>query len=607
MLASVAGDAVVSAPTSPATASAPHDRDPVRRVEADGPMPDASTLAFSGHIERWVPGVEVEVHRELDLQEDLYLQDHCFDPYVSDADPHRERLSVVPLTVSLEMMAEVASLLMPGRVVVGAKQTMVGKWIDINPHESNVVLVITAKIKDDPDQVHVTIGPRGADQPVGDSTVVFADRFPTAPEVGPLVLEAQRPPRQSAEELYSDRRMFHGPRFRGVAALEAVGRNGLVAQLEVLPTDNLFKSTPDPRFHIDPFLLDAAGQLVGYWPIEYLDEGFVLFPIRIKEVIRYRRNLQPGQRAQCRLRVTQVSSRQLSADLDIIAPDGTLWMRIIGWEDWRFYWSLNFYDFWRYPDRELISESVVLPAGVCSTDAECRRMAPVGELGKSIWENLWAHMILSRRELGEYRGMAEGPGRTAWILGRVAAKDAVRTWVKRRCGLVLYPADVEVHNDQAGQPIVGGYWLDQVGRPPHLSISHKNTLSIALADDQPVGIDLEWVESRDDGFRALAFAESERALLESLNGRDPDEWYTRAWCGKEAAGKAMGTGLADGPRQMVIRAVDADTGEMHITCEQNGAAQDSAPPRREFAVHTTRDGDYVMAVALGIGSAHATT
>ena len=68
------------------------------------------------------------------------------------------------------------------------------------------------------------------------------------------------------------------------------------AKLDVLPTDDLLSWDREPVFHFDPCLLDAAGQLVGYWPIEYCTEGFVLFPIRINQLTVYGGARRAGER-----------------------------------------------------------------------------------------------------------------------------------------------------------------------------------------------------------------------------------------------------------------------------------------------------------------------
>ena len=575
--------------------------------------PDASALAFAGRIVRITPGREVMVTRDVTLDEDLYLYDHCFDPSTSEWDDQRDRLHVVPLTVSLEMMAEVASLLAPDRRVVGAKSMHASKWIEVHRGAGPVVLSIAATRAEDADEVRVAIRRLGMDAAdsqkptaaLAEATIVFASEYPSAPAVDEWRLRNPRTPACTAEALYAERRMFHGPRFHGVVSFDEIGEDGLTAQLEVLPRNDLLASRPAPRFWIDPVLLDAAGQMVGYWPIEYVMDGFMMFPIQIQEISLYREPLAPGVRSRCQVRIREIGRRQVRADIDIIAPDGGLWMRVRGWTDWRFYWERSFYDFWRFPNKGLVSEAVILPLPDGCNDIECRRLAPMGEVGTSIWENLGAHLLLSQRELDEYHAMKDGPRRTEWIFGRAAAKDAVRAWLKRHHGMDVYPADVEIHSDGHGRPYADGPWVRRIDEAPRLSIAHKGAFAVAAAGRGVLGVDLETIESRDAGFDAVAFDDDERRLLERLEGTHRDEWVTRAWCAKEAAGKAMGVGLADGPATMVVRELDPLAGAILVSCGSTTAACTSRANGSRFVVHSIRDGNYIVAVAVEERNGHA--
>jgi phosphopantetheinyl transferase len=510
------------------------------------------------------------------------------------------------------MMAEVASLLAPDRRVIGAKSVHASKWIEVHRGAGPAALSITATRAEGADEVRVAIrphDPNGTDSQkptpaLAEATIVLAADYPSAPSVGEWRLRNPRLPACTAETMYTERRMFHGPRFQGLVSFDEIGEDGLTAQLEVLPRTDLIRSTPAPNFRLDPVLLDVAGQLVGYWPFEYLTEGFMMFPIQIQEISLYREPLAPGARSRCQVRIRDIGQRQVRADIDIIAPDGTLWMQVHGWTDWRFYWERPFYDFWRFPDKGLVSEAVTLPLPKGSGDIECRRVSPMGEVGTKIWENLGAHLLLSQRELDEYRAMKEGPRRAEWIYSRAAAKDAVRAWLKRHHQMDLFPADVEIHSDANGRPYADGPWVRRIDKAPQLSIAHKGSVAVAAAGRGVLGIDLESVESRDAGFDAVAFDDDERRLLARLDGTHRDEWVTRAWCAKEAAGKAMGVGLADGPATMVVRELDTHAGAIRVSCGSTTAAHAAHANGSRFVVHSIRDGNYIVAVAVEERNGH---
>ncbi len=564
--------------------------------------PDVSHLAFTGRVVEYRPGEAITLERVVDLDHDLYLNDHHFDPQVSAYDPNRDCLNVIPMTVSVEMMAQVAGLLFPGQQAVQVQNAQAGKWIEVERHGEKPILRIRAERIDGGSVARTSVQHVNADgtkdptdaSPVAVAEVHFAPEFPAPPQMPTYALKKPRTPSHTGAQMYRQHRMFHGPRFQGVAEIDRVGEDGLAATLEVLPTDNLFADNASPTFSFDPYLLDAAGQLVGYWPVEYLDEGFVLFPIRIQEVTRYRDNLRPGERAACHLRVKRIAHRQFEADLDIVDAAGQLWLRITGWQDWRFHWDRSFYDFWRFPSEGLAATELELNLPDGAADTLCLQMTPEGELRAPLWEKLWAYLVCSPEELRRFLEMPIGPRRTEWICGRSVAKDAVRTWIQRQGGPKLYPADIEIHQDAEGRPFATGPWIDEVPAVPSLSIAHKGRTAIAAVGPDAVGVDLEHVEPRAEGFALAAFGPEERDLITPAD----DLRLTLAWCAKEAAGKAAGVGMNRGPGTAVLQEFDAHRAVVAVPT----AGADDA---RMFTVLFTRRGDDLIALALEEKTAHA--
>src|SRR5262249_1990556 len=73
-----------------------------------------------GDVVRSVAGRELVARRRLDLAEDLFALDHTLAGRgVSRVNPDQNGLPVIPVTFVLEMMAEAAERLVPGKVVVG--------------------------------------------------------------------------------------------------------------------------------------------------------------------------------------------------------------------------------------------------------------------------------------------------------------------------------------------------------------------------------------------------------------------------------------------------------------------------------------------------------
>ena len=579
------------------------------------------SFPFIDSVNSLVPGQELVAVRRLDWKgEDIFMEDHTFGPEISGVDDTLKGLPVIPLTVGMEIMAEAAASLMPDKQLIAMKDIKAHQWIHL---ENPVTLQITAKrrlssdeeverkekqwlsevinppVRNMGEKVHGASIPNSVqvevqmwnpeeradlltspDSPLMEGIMVFSHSFPEPPpteETFPL--RSERPPKRTAKEVYDEHYLFHGPRFHNIVSLDRMGEDGLVGHLEVLPTDNLFKSNPNPSFITDPFLLDAVGQLVGYWPIENLETGFLIFPIRVQELILYGPTRPVSERVKCHLRVQEITSTRIRANIDVIGSDGRLWMRVVGWQDWRFYFPQDLFDFWRFTNRGMVSTQWNTPISSFPKDIseslECYQIRErFGDLGSTIWETVWAYLILNQNERQSYWNMVEKKlenRRMDWLFGRTTAKDAVRMWFKKHHGIpkseyLGYPADIEIGEDDYGRPVPKGRWAQEIGIIPALSMAHADRMAVAITGppNQRLGVDIEQIREREQGFETLAFTEEERTLLNSLEASTREEWITRFWCAKESVGKALGRGLIEGPKSLVVQELDAQTGTVKV-------------------------------------------
>jgi phosphopantetheine--protein transferase-like protein len=133
-----------------------------------------------------------------------------------------------------------------------------------------------------------------------------------------------------------------------------------------------------------------------------------------------------------------------------------------------------------------------------------------------------------------------------------------------------------------------------------VSLTHTRGEAAALAALVPddalsgVGIDIEQLAPRPDGFAAAALTDSERGLLEPLSADAREEWLLRLWCAREAVAKALGVGI--GPRTDAARASAIDPLEGSVTIEVDG---------RTLVARTHRDGGMLVATALAPALARA--
>lgn len=566
---------------------------------------------FLDAVTKLIPGEEAIATRSFDVWErDILFQDHTLGRRVSTFDATLLALPVLPLTISMEILAEGGALLQPGKVLVGMRKIRTYRWITLE--EPGTAIQVSAQVKaDSPCEVDVRIrelrGGKEASGPVLiEGTMVFADDYPSAQQAGTFALQHESPSTWAPELLYAGA-MFHGPSFQVVKSVDRFGTDGGTATMETLPRMNLFRSQEKPLFQTEPVLLDGAGQVVGYWVKEKLGATRDIFPYSLKSLDLFAPPPEPGVRVECRVR-PQMGETQMSSDIDLVFSDGRLFARLEGWENRCFHQPANFLQLRISPrESQLSSPWEIATLGLAPTEeVSCCRLGGfpqefLEDYG-SIWLKVLAHIVLGRKEREVWSNLNGAfKRRREWLLGRCVAKDAVRLLLKKTFGVSLCPADVEILSDEFGAPMAHGPWMRELGVTPVVSISHSGEVAVALAAMKPnqlVGIDIESVGQRKDGFESLAFTPQERDLVPRPNGDGQREWHLRLWCAKEAVTKAIGRGLADGPHAAEVTGVEEDTGLVKVEVGEALLKQLPALREKQFIARTGREGDYVFSTVL---------
>jgi phosphopantetheinyl transferase len=558
---------------------------------------------FIGEILSHEPGRALLARRCVDAAEDLFLEDHALGGTVSISDPSLCALSLMPFTMTMEMAAEAAAVLAPDLKVIGLREVRANRWIALE--EGPVALEIAAR-REKEDSVHVTIreaDPEGRPaSPILEAHVLLAEDYPPPPAPASFEPQDSRVSRWTPERIYREG-MFHGPRFQGVACVERWGKDGVVARLRALPQDALVRATPTPAFLIDPILADAAGQLVGFWHAEANVLGFNVFPFSLAALSIYGAPLAHPAQGHCRARIARAGDHHLRADIEVMDGEGRLHLALHGWEDRAFDLPAPLCRLTCASRGLTLSEP--WPAATAHLEKtglfHARRAQIEGSAeGQGILWQIAAQLLLSRAERAAWSELRRpGRKRNEWLLGRAAAKDAVCALLRERHGVDVLPADVEVAADPLGRPVVGGAWTAKlVGAPPSVAIAHDDGLAVAVASDAEydVGIDLERMRDLPEGFDDVAFSAEEAGLLSGVPEKLRGEWRLRAWCAKEAAAKAMGTGLAWRPRDLVARKFDSSTGTIAIEIGGEPARLRPDFAGRILEVHTFREESIVAAV-----------
>jgi phosphopantetheinyl transferase len=234
-------------------------------------------------------------------------------------------------------------------------------------------------------------------------------------------------------------------------------------------------------------------------------------------------------------------------------------------------------------------------------------MAAMGEVYSRdalvFWKKVWARLVFNHQERREFNSIGGSEqGQFDWLLARIAAKDAVRVFLKKHHGLSVYMADIEIAKDDGGRPEPRGYWQREIGYVPALSMSHGSYLGLAIAGrcaaGQRLGVDVQQLEARSPDFEGVAFTPQERSLLDGIGNPDRHEWLTRLWCAKEAVGKALCGGLLHGPHSVTVKALDPASGLVKVALGDRFTGEFPELAGGSMAVYTTRYRHFIIASTL---------
>jgi acyl transferase domain-containing protein/phosphopantetheinyl transferase (holo-ACP synthase) len=539
------------------------------------------------------PGQRAVAVCRLDLHSSRFLRDHALGGRVSHAHPELVGLPIVPLTFSMELMAECAKLLAPGKYLVGMRDVRAYRWIGLDSGVKSLEIIATTietanqKLKARCQIREIGELDRNVDYPVVEAEVLLSGGFSTPAPIEQLVLQSPRESGWSGRDLYGEF-MFHGPTLQAVDTVDQCGDNGITATLRTLPSEPLRDGWSSTTLECDPILLDAAGQVVAFWSSDALPNAYHIFPFRLEAIDLYGPPLPAGVVVNCHARVELCGEMLIRSDIDILDPTGLPHMRLKGWWDQRFCMPANYERLLADPLHGLLSETCdwavqLIPGALPAVCTICSALSQEFlDAHDQIWERALAHLVLSEREREHWCEMMESRGaRRNWLAGRVAAKDAIRVAVKESTGESLFPADIEVLNDSAGKPYVQYLVADKRLPKFSLSLAHTYGTGVAIAVDAGettgIGIDAEYLRDLEPGFGESAFLQEERQWIDRLPPENRNAAMIESWCVKEAAAKAFGLGPDERPIVCGIDQRYGPTASIRLpiaTCNQHGLASD---------------------------------
>ncbi len=444
-----------------------------------------------GEVRHLVPGREIEAAYLLDARTDPIAEHHTLGGRrVSALDPTLKGLPVLPFAVMAEMTAEAAALVVtPGLVLARLEHLHAHRWVRYE--DEPVVLELRGRREpsSDPGEERVWVGlfnrgPGGradAPRPVFEAVAVFAVSAPPPPPASRRHQDDPRPSRFTAESLYGEQWLFHGPVFQALVNVNECSGCGIDGVLRVLPWEPLLRPDRPAMLHTDLIIIDSFTHLLGCWGLDHLaDQGDVVFPLRMEELQLYGERPPVGTDVACRISVEDVQRHRVRVVAEIVRPDGNLWMRLHNWEDWRFHWPSRYRDVFRQPRDVFIGEELVLDDADASIKAVW--LAPPADMGRPVWRDVLEQTQLGPAERAEHLALGGSEDvRSRRLWGRIAAKEAARRIWRAEGPGPTYPADLAIVTGEGERPRLTR--IDDPGDRtlPSIAIAEAEGVAVAVA------------------------------------------------------------------------------------------------------------------------------
>ena len=522
------------------------------------------------------PGVSVEIAKTFRLVDLPFIGDFALGTsQLSYSDPNLKGLLLLTLPVAAEILAEVAGMVAPNRTLTRIDDLVCRRMVSFEKGALALRVRAERVASGSPREAAVRVQLRedapgdAYTRPVVEATVVLADALPPAKPVAVDPLSKPRSVHWSGRDIYPCR-LCCGRRLRGIQFAETWSESGVDYEVEVPPLAGNVAFTRFPLWAINPLLLEMVVSGFALWRSHERFAGAFSFPFRMRRLAFSEPLPDEGARLKCYMRLTGVTPKSHLCDIVVTDGNGTEVFAVSGWEELTERVPSEYRDLILQPATsfltaplapELLGEPATDIASAFVTDVPY----PLFERNEELWLRTLSHVALDaseRRDFAEMTGAASR--RTEWLFGRIAAKEAVRRYLKDFFQARWSSADIRIWADDSGKPHALGAWNDYLATRLDVAIAHTAQFVVAVAAaNARVGVDVESVQ-RDlsEEFVAGVFTPDELEL--AAESAKASQTLIRFWCAKEAVSKALGTGIRYSPREMVVTSYLADAGTVVV-------------------------------------------
>jgi hypothetical protein len=367
---------------------------------------------------------------------DCFLRHHVFGPSSLTAGHDVKGVAIIPFTFSMESVAEAAFYLAGWRrSAFTLSNVTANRWLALDDKQL-ITQIVAEPLSSTRQKVRVRVFELdGSNRRLAFESVASCNMRGLAR--GRVKRTEASEPSITAEEFNS--RIFHGPLLSTFRRTITVGADG--AEIEaVMPSNHgMFKDCCDPRLMTPAALLDATGQLVGYWLMERQLPSFVL-PFRLARYEQFLSPPQPGTTVRLRSHIS-LRNEIATANIDITTDHNTMLAQLTGLQ-------MKLYVL---PDRYMHYIFHHTHGSRLSEKADqslhyiYKRRIDAGthsflSHGHSIWGRLLARMVLSDEEKQTWRRL-DAHLQIPALLSTVVAKEVMLDWLASHA-IVTAPTNI---------------------------------------------------------------------------------------------------------------------------------------------------------------------
>ena len=539
----------------------------------------ANPLVSDADILSQSPGVSIEVAKTFRTSDAPFLADFALGTsQLSYADPNLKGLVTLSIPAAAEIMGEVARMVVPNRSLVAIEDLGCRRMVAFSGGELRLFVKAERVASGDAKLAAVKVQVRDDSPnsaytwPLMDGVFVLAEQPAPSVVASPPPMFKPRSVHWSGRDIYPSRLCF-GRRLRGIRFVESWSESGLDYEVEVPQMSDAVVFTRFPLWVVNPLLLGVVASGFPLWRSHEKFTGAFSFPFRMRKLELFGAPPHEGSRLKCYLRLTGVTPKSHVCDIVATDGNGTAVMALSGWEELTERVPAEYRELILQPATSFLTRRVSTDMlGDPATEVASAFITDVPyhifERNEELWLKTLSHVVLGAQERDEFRSMpGSASRRTEWLFGRVAAKEAVRRYLKDFHQARWSDADIQIWRDDSGKPHALGAWGDYLAAKIDIAIAHTAQFIIALAAaNARVGVDVESV-TRDlsEEFTAGVFVPEELEL--AANAANASQAIIRFWCAKEAVSKALGTGIRYSPREMHVTGYQPDTGRLVVRLE----------------------------------------